>query len=101
MYSTDNSPIVTNGGPLLSRVALTTSNRSTPVLQLPVSNPNSPRVQQRKLLYPDLENTTKPRIVYVVLITLIIMDIAQTIFNRLVCIYCLSVLNEFHFYINY
>ncbi len=64
MYSTDNSPIVTNGGPLLSRRGHTTSNRATPVLQLTVSNPNSPRVQPRNKMYPDLE-TSRPRIMYV------------------------------------
>lgn len=73
MYSNDGTPVITNGGPLLSRVALTHSNspntrrnrRDTPTLNLPLSNPGSPRVPSRKSLYPDLDDSSTPRIVYV------------------------------------
>ena len=64
VYSTDNNHLITNGGPLLSHVTNTSSRRGTPVLQLPVSNPNSPRVtgRQRSTLYPNLETSNRPQI---------------------------------------
>ena len=39
----ENSPLESNGGPLVSHV----THRNTPTLQLPVSNKSSPRVPKR------------------------------------------------------